>query len=37
MTVNTGIITERSSDEIAIFWNNGQVDRVRHTDMREVE
>ena len=33
----TGIITETSSDEITISWNNGQVDRVRHTDMREIE
>jgi hypothetical protein len=33
----TGIITETSSDEITISWNNGQVDRARHTDMREIE
>ena len=33
----TGIITDTSSDEVTISWNNGQVDRVHHTDMREIQ
>jgi hypothetical protein len=36
-TTLSGIITETSSDEVTISWNNGQVDRVRHTYMREIE
>jgi hypothetical protein len=33
----TGIIAQISSDEVTISWNNGQVDGVRHADMREIE
>jgi hypothetical protein len=33
----SGIVTETSSDEVTISWNNGQVDTVRHTYMREIE
>jgi hypothetical protein len=35
-TALSGIITETSSDEVTISWNNGQVDRVRHAHMREI-
>ncbi|MGA8613088.1 MAG: hypothetical protein WB760_15595 [Xanthobacteraceae bacterium] len=33
----TGIITDTSSDEVTISWNNGQVDIVQHTGMREIQ
>jgi hypothetical protein len=33
----SGIVTETSSDEVTISRNNGQLDRVRHTYMREIE
>ena len=31
-----GIITETSWDAVTIAWNNGQVARVHHGDMREI-
>jgi hypothetical protein len=36
-TALSGIITETSSDEVTISWNNGQVDTVRHAYMREIQ
>jgi len=32
----SGIITETSWDAVTISWNNGEVDRVHHGDMREI-
>ena len=34
---DSGIITETSWDEVTIAWNNGQVGRVCHGDMREIQ
>ena len=33
---DSGIITETSWDAVTIAWNNGQVARVHHGDMREI-
>ena len=33
----SGIITETSWDAVTISWNNGEVDRVHHGDMREIQ
>ena len=32
-----GIVTETSWDAVAIAWDNGQVARVHHGDMREIQ
>jgi hypothetical protein len=32
-----GCITEMSWDAVTIAWDNGQVARVHHGDMREIE
>ena len=32
-----GIITEMSWDAVTIAWDNGQVARVHHGDMREIQ
>ncbi len=34
---DSGIITETSWDAVTIAWNNGQVARVHHGDMREIQ
>jgi hypothetical protein len=34
---DSGVITETSCDAVTITWNNGQVARVRHGDMREIQ
>jgi hypothetical protein len=34
---DSGIITETSWDAVTIAWNNGQVGRVYHGDMREIQ
>lgn len=34
---DSGIITEMSWDAVTIAWNNGQVARVHHGDMREIQ
>jgi hypothetical protein len=36
-TDDSGIITETSWDAVTIAWNNGQVARVHHGDMREIQ
>jgi hypothetical protein len=36
-TTLSGIISETSSDEVTISWNNEQVDGVRHAYMREIQ
>ena len=36
-TADSGIITETSWDAVVIAWNNGQVARVHHGDMREIQ
>ena len=33
----SGIITETSWDAVTTTWNNGQVARVHHGDMREIQ
>lgn len=33
----SGIITETSWDAVTISWNNGEVNRVHHGDMREIQ
>ena len=33
----SGIITETSWDPVTIAWDNGQVARVHHGDMREIQ
>ena len=33
---DSGIITETTWDAVTIAWNNGQVARVHHGDMREI-
>ncbi len=33
----SGIITETSWDAVTIAWDNGQVARVNHGDMREIQ
>jgi hypothetical protein len=33
---DSGIITEMSWDAVTIAWDNGQVARVHHGDMREI-
>jgi hypothetical protein len=33
---DSGIITETSWDAVTIAWNNGQMARVHHGDMREI-
>ena len=33
---DSGLITETSWDAVTIAWNNGQVARVHHGDMREI-
>jgi hypothetical protein len=33
---DSGTITETSWDAVTISWNNGQVARVHHGDMREI-
>ncbi len=35
--VDSGVVTETSWDAVTIAWNNGQVARVHHGDMREIE
>jgi hypothetical protein len=32
-----GTISEKSWDAVTIAWNNGQVAKVHHGDMREIE
>ena len=32
-----GSITEKSWDAVTIAWDNGQVARVHHGDMREIQ
>jgi hypothetical protein len=34
---DSGIITETSWDAVTIAWNDGQVARVHHGDMREIQ
>ena len=34
---DSGMITETSWDAVTIAWNNGQVVRVHHGDMREIQ
>ena len=34
---DSGIITETSWDAVTIAWNNGEVARVHHGDMREIQ
>jgi preprotein translocase subunit YajC len=34
---DSGTITETSWDAVTITWNNGQVARVHHGDMREIQ
>jgi hypothetical protein len=34
---DSGIITERGWDAVTITWSNGQVARVHHGDMREIQ
>ncbi len=34
---DSGIITETGWDAVTIAWNNGQVARVHHGDMREIQ
>ena len=34
---DSGIITETSWDAVTIAWKNGQVARVHHGDMREIQ
>jgi hypothetical protein len=34
---DSGIITETSWDAVTIAWSNGQVARVHHGDMREIQ
>ena len=34
---DSGTITETSWDAVTIAWNNGQVARVHHGDMREIQ
>ena len=34
---DSGTITETSWDAVTIAWNNGQVARVCHGDMREIQ
>lgn len=33
---DSGIVTETSWDAVTIAWNNGQVARIHHGDMREI-
>lgn len=33
---DSGIITETSWDAVTIAWNNGEMARVHHGDMREI-
>jgi hypothetical protein len=33
---DSGIVTETSWDAVTIAWNNGEVARVHHGDMREI-
>jgi hypothetical protein len=32
-----GVVTETSWDAVTIAWNNGEVARVHHGDMREIQ
>ena len=34
---DSGIVTETTWDAVTIAWNNGQVARIHHGDMREIE
>ena len=34
---DSGTITETSWDAVTIAWDNGQVARVHHGDMREIQ
>ena len=34
---DSGIVTETSWDAVMITWDNGQVARVHHGDMRQVQ
>ena len=34
---DSGVITETSWDAVTIAWKNGQVARVHHGDMREIQ
>jgi hypothetical protein len=34
---DSGIITETSWDAVTIAWNNGELARVHHGDMREIQ
>jgi hypothetical protein len=34
---DSGMITETSWDAVTIAWNDGQVARVHHGDMREIQ
>lgn len=34
---DSGTVTETSWDAVTIAWDNGQVARVHHGDMREIE
>jgi hypothetical protein len=33
---DSGIVTEKSWDAVTITWDNGQVTRVHHGDMRDI-
>ncbi len=34
---DSGVVTEISWDAVTIAWDNGQVARIHHGDMREVQ
>ena len=34
---DSGTITDTNWDAVTITWNNGQVTRVHHGDMREIQ
>ena len=34
---DSGIVTETTWDAVTIAWNNGQVARIHHGDMREIQ
>lgn len=34
---DSGVVTKMSWDAVAITWDNGQVARVHHGDMREIQ
>jgi hypothetical protein len=34
---DSGVVTETSWDAVTIAWDNGQVAKVHHGDMREIQ